>query len=453
MPRKRALGPLDQRRKVIRCEACAARKTRCAGGYPCEACIRTGKTCRKQSSGFSKAVFVLYKETEGTLMPAQVMANNETIFVDCFFAFLGRNHFVYHTEVLIEVLLPLVNKSTLLSAVISAIGALDASRHGSCSTYTKNGNPRALAYKSYASSIESLKTELLGSEVSRRDDVLWATFFLGLFELMVDSSGDGWAKHMLYGTSQLLQAAGPNQAISHSRKAFLGIFKIFEANRAILYSEETILSRLDWTSAYQMNAHIPLHDWDSLGPISSIMVQISTFNNRFFNYIPKVASFDIRDPILDHLGFEAFGIQRDLFELHGQITNSSLGDPRNLHFRQALPYYHATLLFLFNTFDYYGCWNLDYSPYLSRDDIGQHVDQILHQAGILLNSHGESGILLIFPLRVAGTRAETDDQRSAVLVLLDCIFKRGFIVVNRIKDDLHQFWDWKDRSGTFPGGL
>ena len=185
----------------------------------------------------------------------------------------------------------------------------------------------------------------------------------------------------------------------------------------------------------------------------NILYPTNFFASRFFNYIPKVASFDIRDPILDHLGFEAFGIQRDLFKLHGQITNSILRDPRNLHFRQASSYYHATLLFLFNTFDYYGCWNLDYSPYLSRNEIGQHVDQILHQAGILLNSPGESGLLLIFPLRVAGTRAETDDQRSAILTLLDCIFKRGFIVVNRIKDDLHQFWGWKERSGTLPGGV
>lgn len=116
-------------------------------------------------------------------MPAQVMANKETIYLDYFFAFLGRNHFVYHTEVLLEVLLPLVNKSTLLSSVASAIGALDASRHGSCSTYTKTENPQTLAYKSYSCSIESLKAELLGSGVSRRDDVLWATFFLGLFEV------------------------------------------------------------------------------------------------------------------------------------------------------------------------------------------------------------------------------------------------------------------------------
>lgn len=260
-----------------------------------------GKTCRKQSNEFSKAIFVLYTGNEGTSIPAQVMENKETTYVDYFFAFLGRNHLGYRTEVILEVLLAAVNNSTLLHSVVSAIGALDASRHGACSTYTKAANPRTIAYKSYSCSIESLKSALMASGVSQRDDVLWATFFLGIFEvchfyllqmrlhkltfsiskLMVDPSGDGWAKHMLYGTSRLLQAAGPNQAYSHSRKAFLEIFKIFEANRAVLYGETTMLACFEWAPTYHMDCQTTLPDWDSLGPISSILVRISTFNNRY----------------------------------------------------------------------------------------------------------------------------------------------------------------------------
>ncbi|CEO59572.1 hypothetical protein PMG11_04245 [Penicillium brasilianum] len=452
MSGKRQLGPLDQRRKVIRCEACAARKTRCAGGYPCEACVRMGKTCRKQSNEFSKAIFVLYTGNEGTSIPAQVMENKETTYVDYFFAFLGRNHLGYRTEVILEVLLAAVNNSTLLHSVVSAIGALDASRHGACSTYTKAANPRTIAYKSYSCSIESLKSALMASGVSQRDDVLWATFFLGIFELMVDPSGDGWAKHMLYGTSRLLQAAGPNQAYSHSRKAFLEIFKIFEANRAVLYGESTMLSCFEWAPTYHMDCHTTLPDWDSLGPISSILVRISTFNNRFYDHLPRVTRFDISDPILNQLGLEAEEIQNDIFDLYGKITHASLKNSPNIHFRQTLPYYHAMLIFLFNTFDYYRCWHLAHSPYLSPNEISRHVDQILRQAGIILDSGG-SGLLLIFPLRVAGTRAGTDVQRSTVLTLLDCIFKRGFIVASRIKDDLDQLWDWQGGSDFLPVGL
>ncbi|KAJ5882893.1 uncharacterized protein N7473_009779 [Penicillium subrubescens] len=282
MPReKHELGPLDPRKKVVRCEACATRKIRCVGGNPCEPCVRTGRICQKRSSGCSKAIFVFYKETDEPLISAQVHTNMETIHLNYFFAFLGRNHLVHPKDVLVEVLLPLVTESALLSSVVRAIGALDASRHGSCGAYAKAELPQSLAYKSYSHSIEALKVALLDSEVSQRDDVLWATFFLGLFELMADTSGDGWAKHMLYGTSRLLQTTSPKQTLSRSRKAFLDIFRIFEANRVNLYGEGTILASLDWATMYQMDDHRPADEWDTMGQISSLMVQISAFNIRY----------------------------------------------------------------------------------------------------------------------------------------------------------------------------
>lgn len=97
---------------------------------------------------------------------------------------------------------------------------------------------------------------------------------------MADSSGEGWAKHMVHGTSQLLQAAGPDQTISASRGAFLKLFRIFEANRAILYGEGTILSSIDWAAIFPTDEPGQKDDWDSLSRISSVMVQISTFNAR-----------------------------------------------------------------------------------------------------------------------------------------------------------------------------
>jgi hypothetical protein len=98
---------------------------------------------------------------------------------------------------------------------------------------------------------------------------------------MADTSGDGWAKHMLYGTSRLLQATSPKQTSSQSRKAFLDIFRVFEANRVILYGEGTILASLDWAMIYQMDDHRPVDEWDTMGQISSLMVQISAFNIRY----------------------------------------------------------------------------------------------------------------------------------------------------------------------------
>lgn len=159
------------------------------------------------------------------------------------------------------------------------------------------------------------------------------------------------------------------------------------------------------------------------------------------------------DPILAQFGLEAAEIQRDIFQVHGEITNRDLGKSPNLQIHEALAYCHAMLIFLFNTFDYYHCWHLDHSPRLSTCEISHHVEQILQQAELILNTPGGSGLLLVFPLRVAGTRAKSRVQKDTVLGLLERILNRGFIVASRIKDDLHQFWDWQARLDSLPEGM
>ncbi|KAL5364825.1 hypothetical protein BJX96DRAFT_188096 [Aspergillus floccosus] len=451
MPRKSALGPYDQRKKVRRCENCASRKVKCVGDIPCQLCIRTGKPCQRQSSEPSQAVFVLYEEKKsGMLLPKQMTTDAKTVYVDYFVTFLRRNQFAHCANALVEDLLPLVNTSPLLSSIISAIGALDASRHGTRASYANVETPRFLAFESYSSSIRSLSIALLDPMVSQRDDVLWATFFLGLFELMVDPSGDGWTKHMLHGTSRLLQAAGPDQIITASRTAFLKVFRIFEANRAVLYGEDTILSSTDWAPLFSMYQHGYKDGRDGLSRVSSFMVQISIFNTRFYQYVASVASFDGFDPFLEHFGLEAATIQNEISTLQAQTINTGLLGFPSLEYYQILLYCHTMSIFLFNTFDYYHCWHLDHSPYMSAQETGRHVDQISRLADLILNTPGGSGILLIFPLRVAGTRADTDLQKAKVLDLLDRIARCGFIVANRIRDDVEDLWGWKANSLDLP---
>jgi hypothetical protein len=166
-----------------------------------------------------------------------------------------------------------------------------------------------------------------------------------------------------------------------------------------------------------------------------------------------VTSFDMPDPILAQFGIEASEIQHNIFELHGEITDRGFGKSPNMQSHQGLAYCHALLIFLFNTFDYYHCWHLDHSPRLSMCEISHHVDHILQQAELILNTTGGSGLLLVFPLRVAGTRAKTLVQKATVLGLLDRIFKRGFIVASRITADLCQLWDWKARLDSLPKAM
>lgn len=107
----------------------------------------------------------------------------ENRILEYFFAFFCHNQFVRNYESLAKALLPLIQTSSLLYSAVTAVGALDAARHGSCSACSRMESPSFIAFRAYSNSISALQTALLGRHVAKRDDVLWATFFLGLFEV------------------------------------------------------------------------------------------------------------------------------------------------------------------------------------------------------------------------------------------------------------------------------
>lgn len=88
---------------------------------------------------------------------------------------------------------------------------------------------------------------------------------------MIEVSGGQWAKHMLYGTSKILELSGTD-----SRSDYLGCqsfetFRLLDSNRAILYGEDTVLS--DYSGMDQ-------HDVISSDPLDEIL-----------NFIIKISSF------------------------------------------------------------------------------------------------------------------------------------------------------------------
>ncbi|KAF7713386.1 Fungal Zn(2)-Cys(6) binuclear cluster domain-containing protein [Penicillium ucsense] len=463
MSKKRELGPLDQRKRVVRCESCAVRKIKCTGGTPCDACIRRGKACRRRTSEPPEAVFVFYEETKSqhASLPAQMSRNTASVFVDQFFAFLSCNQFVPCFNTLGGALLPLVEQSSLLSSIASAIGALHASRRGFSARYSQADSPEFQALQLYSRSIESLKGALAEAKVHGRDDVLWATFLSGIFELMIDSTGDGWANHMLHGTSRLIQAAGPERSISLPRQVFGQVFQIFEANRVLVYGGGTILNSESWTAIYQSESS-GTDTWDALSAISSRMVQVydftarygslafvsmmfprctlSSWTSRFYDHVRKFPVSDIVDPVLESFGLEAHLLQNDLLELRARLLGLETGDGGSLQPHLAQVYCLYMIITIFNAFDYYQCWHLSHTPHISLLELSTFVDQIIWRSSLVLNTPGGPGVLLLPPLRGAVTRARKDDQRSSILDLLDQIHKQGFEVANRVKEDIDILW-------------
>lgn len=65
---------------------------------------------------------------------------------------------------------------------------------------------------------------------------------------MYDVSGEGWLKHILHGTSKILQARGPEAHLSGRGRSFFLTVRPFEICRALIYSEPSFLSDHSWTS-------------------------------------------------------------------------------------------------------------------------------------------------------------------------------------------------------------
>ncbi|KAL3440286.1 hypothetical protein BJX65DRAFT_290803 [Aspergillus insuetus] len=458
MPCKRAIGPLDKRNRVSRCQACAARKIRCSGGVPCDYCIKTTQTCHEQEKRKPRAaVFVYHTQTptDGTVSAAkgrssrlkQIPEGPDSRFLDYCMALLDCNRFVHSHLALTAELLPLLRTSSLLSLAVRAVGALSASRHGSVCLDMGRNLAYFVAFSAYAASITELQTALMDRNIAERGDVLWGIFFLGLFELMVDPSGEGWAKHMVSGASKLLQLAGPENSTAVSRRAFFQVFRVLEATRAIVYGHSTILATSGWMGPQQENPSQKTTSSKRMDEILSLMIRVSTFSARFFESIPELASSKSSTLIHD-LGKEGLEIQSSIYAWHEkaklQLDSEQTVDSI-IHL--ALACYHSLHVFLSNNYNYYRFWHNTAAPRLSPEEIEQHVESIIQHAENILKDSEVSSVLLLFPLRVAGTHAESG-TRTRILRLLDGVFARGFVVSSRIKEDLNEYW--ADKDSPFP---
>ena len=105
-------------------------------------------------------------------------------------------------------------------------------------------------------------------------------------------------------------------------------------------------------------------------------------------------------------------------------------------------YYHSTLLFLARDFTYYQYWEGKLHPSLTATETQMHVVRTVELAETLVASR-VLGVLLLLPLRVAGSLATTIGARRRILAVLDSIYWKGFAVMQQVKLDLIQLWEYE----------
>jgi len=100
-------------------------------------------------------------------------------------------------------------------------------------------------------------------------------------QLMFDTTGDGWVKHILYGTSKILQLRGPNAHLNGCGRSFFLTVRLFEICRSCFYPEPTFLGEASWTSLMgRMWEGNLIEEWHPKESLLDLLVSCSSLGHR-----------------------------------------------------------------------------------------------------------------------------------------------------------------------------
>ncbi|KAH7094671.1 hypothetical protein FB567DRAFT_9626 [Paraphoma chrysanthemicola] len=479
------VGPYDGRRaRRKRCDACVQRKIKCHGGIPCENCKRTHRVCKTpvkpqmterifvslKGKSLSSAVkssprppFLSATRRAEVSLPQPVSPKGLDWYLPFFFAsFLPMNIFTSDRVSMELDLIDLAKSSPALRGAMYAIAALHGKQ--TCSLDLANVDVQlniAESLEAYNHSVCCIRKGIDSNELLDDPSALWTTFLLGLFELMHDSSGENWLSHFLHGTCTILRLQDPESLafpdIKYVRKrTFFLATRTFEIARSLIYSSPSFLSEPRWTVALsklwdEENAAL----WHPKEALFDILPHISDLSIRTVKFCETVDDVPIDSKNLLIRSFADEGLvlcellqqwwkDATVWELATEQLRSGTNKSRSsdMELKVGHLYYHAISIYLSGTYDYHALWTnpgAPSAPILPRTTIEWHVAEILRLSQVLLN-HGTAGVLLFFPLRVAGARAAGIGPRCEILSLLRTVERRGFVVAAAFTTDLSQLW-------------
>ncbi|KAH7308839.1 hypothetical protein BKA65DRAFT_543657 [Rhexocercosporidium sp. MPI-PUGE-AT-0058] len=457
------LGPLDKRAIRTRCQACSRRRIKCEGGSPCAYCVKKKIPCMPPPA--SKSVGVVFvndkppssstlqlqpKISDRTLiltpnLPKKVQQPKSSNFIAQFFSvFIVRNDFSGGSLDMDGIVANFQSSPSLYHAAM-AVGALNASKE----MLAPMGERRAAivaALSSYKSSLVEFQEEIRCRNVKKNDAALWTTLFLGLFELMYDVTGSGWVKHILYGTSRMLQLRGPDAHLTGRGRSFFLTVRIFEISRSLTFSEPTFLNDRPWVELMEKMWVQDVSDWHPKEKMYDLMLETQGLGERVWQVVKEdteVPSHLVDGGLID-LATEGILLRQAIDDWYQTFLASAMSlenDPWSL---LATIYYHAISIYLTGLFDYRPQFDTIPFPNLSPTVIQAHVASIISQTQLALSTTNIAGALFVFALRVAGARAVTEVERGEILGMLGEISTRSFVVAEAFKMDLEELW-WRER--------
>ncbi|UPK94835.1 hypothetical protein LCI18_005770 [Fusarium solani-melongenae] len=462
------LGPFDRRKKRSRCLACSASHLKCSGTFPCSNCQRRqivcdfspvlNKVARIKIDHGNHATAVGLVKSDCRHAPQLVITprvDRASYFFRYFDTFLLRNKFtqknIFPTDI-VELIQRSSSGEYLRDAVLS-LGAMQATKTRSAEGIDSTESYR-FAVNHYSKSVAGLRTALnqFASLPNLRHSILWTTHLLGLFELMSDTTGQGWVQHLVHGTSNALVATGPLAFQSGLGKRFFTEIRISEVCRAIIFNEPTFLANPGWQD---LSAKLQGVEDDGqshpLDALLDIIVLCSTLRVRASNLICS-----LQDSQQDGIPDEARDIAAEGFHLRQALAlwqaNRRVSTPTSNPKGEATVdddflslaevFFSATSIYLSGVFDYEIVhWqNMAIPvPNLSEEEIQTHVSTILVLSSMILDNSKISPVLVLFPLRVAGARSWDQWQHDCIIELLEKI-EQTFPVAAAFRVDLGALW-------------
>ncbi|KAH6666541.1 hypothetical protein F5X68DRAFT_177034 [Plectosphaerella plurivora] len=452
-------GPFDRRTRRSRCTRCAQSHTKCSGHHPCTRCQARGILCVFPSPVTTETTIVLHTgrhltpatyglPSHKSPLPRMPSPTEPTeTYLRCFDTFIQRNSFTGGDPSFLADVQSLAktsspsspsspSSSTHLMNAMLALGAMQA--HA-----LDPDRPRAalhFALDAYARSISDLRTAVAEAPAPHAG-ILWSTFFLGLFELMQDPSGQRWLQHMVFGTSRALTAIGPARIRSGPLRTFFTQVRAFEVCRSIIFNDASFLATPEWVDAVRDMGERQLPE-----EILEIVALCAGLRARTETMIESLETPSegpaMLLPLAQSIALEGFQLRATLDDWAIAATLIPHQSPEML---LATAYHAAASIHLSGNFDYELQHWLEMGmevPVLAPADVLIYFDTIIRSTRLSLKATSLSAVLFLFPLRVAGARAHTKSQQNAVAELLEEV-KERFIVGDAILSNLRELWAFR----------
>ena len=358
--------------------------------------------------------------------------------------FTGKPHSQYRE------LETLIHSSPCLQNAALALSSLDLEKNKR--VVDKTIPKTALKY--YSAAVTLLRSELGHPNTNghNQDDLLWSTLLLSIFELMCDTTGDGFLFHFVQGTASLLQAQGPDYCLQSSHRSFFRLARMFEIGRAVVFWDGTFLQEPQWQDAIRAVSESDglANPSGTFEELLTLLAEVITLNHNTKALALTVTPVSLQPQHVEQLhnaANQGLELERTLESWHASLISRSSSTASQTHPDEsqlllALIYYHTTSMNIISTFSnhlHFAYLALSV-PIHTPSQTQSHVNAVLDLVNRAVQRTTLAGPLLLWPLRAAGSRSVTKEQLGKVVELLREIARKGFVVARSFEESLRRQW-------------